>query len=155
MDKSKASHYHIQEATRDQRKWAAQVFAANDPWKALGIGLGQCLEMCNDPQFQVLIAQEGQINCGVIILDPCGFAGSPYVKSIAVSEAFRGKKVGARLLTYAEALFAHRRFMALCVSSFNEQAFHFYKHLGYEQCGVLEDYLIEGLSERVMIKRLK
>ena len=39
----------------------------------------------------------------------------------------------------------------LCVSSFNTDAPKFYLTLGYEQIGVLKDYLVEGHDEILIL----
>jgi ribosomal protein S18 acetylase RimI-like enzyme len=91
----------------------------------------------------------------VVILDPRGLAGSPYIKSITVSPEFRNRKLGAELLEYAENIArAHARHIFLCVSSFNTRARNFYENHGYHAVGELKDYLIQGESEIIMHKRL-
>ena len=42
----------------------------------------------------------------------------------------------------------------LCVSSFNLHAQRFYRRLGYEQVGVLKNYLVEGHEEILMRKSI-
>jgi ribosomal protein S18 acetylase RimI-like enzyme len=82
-------------------------------------------------------------------------AGSPYIKSVAVYPEFRGKRIGASLLSFAEELFRGRsKYIFLCVSSFNRRAQKFYDMNGYKVVGELKDYIIDGASEILIHKRL-
>ena len=142
-------------ATDDERNWAALLLATSEPWITLGISLEKCTRTCHDPVFLLFIAHINNEACGVVILDPKGMAGSPYLKSIAVSEGYRDKHIGGTLLLYAEDFFrkeAHHFF--LCVSSFNTKDRRFYERNGYEAVGELKDYIIRGASEIIMHKSL-
>jgi ribosomal protein S18 acetylase RimI-like enzyme len=142
-------------ATKDERNWAATLLSGNEPWVTLGITAEKSRETLNDPEYLVYVAHQQQTACGVIIIDPLGVAGSPYIKSIAVAEAFRSKGVGAALLEFTEASFrAKSRYLFLCVSSFNTRARSFYERLGYTFIGEFKDYVIDGVSEILMSKRL-
>ncbi len=93
--------------------------------------------------------------CGVIIMDPRGLAGSPYIKLIAVDPGFRNRKIGAAMLGYVENEFRGKaRFIFLCVSSFNKQAQKFYAAHGFTQIGELKDFIIKGASELIMQKTI-
>jgi ribosomal protein S18 acetylase RimI-like enzyme len=142
-------------ATADERIWAARLLSESEPWTTLGISFEKCLQTCNDAAYQLFIARLGNVPCGVIIIDPHGVAGSPYIKSIVVSESYRDKRIGAALIHFAEALFkSSSRYIFLCVSSFNTRARSFYQKLGYTEIGELKDYIIDGASEMLMSKRL-
>jgi len=142
-------------AGADDRLWAAEVMAASEPWITLGRGLDRCLAACCDPEYLVFIARQNGDRRGVIILQPRGVAGSPYVVSIACAPDARGVGVGGHLLAFAETLMRREAaFLFLCVSSFNERARRFYERHGYAVVGELEDYVIAGASEWLMSKRL-
>jgi ribosomal-protein-alanine N-acetyltransferase len=142
-------------AGEDDRLWAAEVMAASEPWITLGRGLDRCLAACCDPEYLVFVARQNGARRGVIILQPRGVAGSPYVVSIACAPDARGAGVGGHLLTFAETLMRREAaFLFLCVSSFNERARRFYERHGYAVVGELEDYVIAGASEWLMSKRL-
>ena len=84
------------------------------------------------------------------------FAGSPYIKTIVVDPAYRGKGIGTSLLTFAEDLFRGKnKHLFLCVSSFNNRARKLYEQAGFKVVGEFEDYIIEGESELIMHKRLR
>lgn len=142
-------------ANDPDRELASRLLASSEPWIKLGLTLAQCRQNCHDPEFMLYVAYIDQQPTGIMLLDPRGLAGSPYVKSIAVFPEYRGKGIGTALLTFAEDHFRDKaRFLFLCVSSFNRNARRFYERLGYQVAGELNNYLIEGESEILMGKRL-
>jgi len=145
----------IHPADDKERIMAAHLLAASEPWITLKISLDQCIKNCNNPDFQVYMAYSDKQPAGVVIIDPHGVAGSPYIKSVAAYPEFRGKGIGAALLSFTEDLFRGRsRYLFLCVSSFNLRAQKFYERHGYKVVGELKDYVIEGASEILIHKRL-
>lgn len=145
----------IRLASYPERLWASRLLSDSEPWITLGITHEQCLKVCHDGQYLIFIAHINQSPCGVIIIDPRGFAGSPYIKSVAVDAAWRNRKVGTTLLSYAENEFRDKaRFIFLCVSSFNTEAQKFYTSHGFIQVGELKDYIIKGESELIMQKSI-
>ena len=87
-------------------------------------------------------------------LHPRGVAGSPYLASIAVAPEARGLGVGSALLDAAEARFPGARWMFLCVSSFNARARALYERHSYRAVGELPDYVVDGVAEILLVKRL-
>jgi ribosomal protein S18 acetylase RimI-like enzyme len=149
-------HIAILPATENERFWAARLLSTLEPWVSLGVSEEKTLQSLHDPAYQVFIGHQNNEACGVLIIDPRGVAGSPYIKSIAVTEESRNLGIGASLINYAEESFKNRsRYIFLCVSSFNTKARSFYKKLGYTIVGEIEDYIIDGASEFLMSKRLK
>ena len=148
-------HIAILQATENERFWAARLLSTSEPWISLGVSEEKTLQSLHEPGYQVFIAHQNNEACGVLIIDPRGVAGSPYIKSIAVTEESRSLGIGASLINYAEESFKNRsRYIFLCVSSFNTKAQSFYEKLGYTEVGELKDYLIDGASEILMSKRL-
>ena len=148
-------HIAILQATENERFWAARMLSTSEPWISLGVSEEKTLQSLHEPGYQVFIAHQNNEACGVLIIDPRGVAGSPYIKSIAVTEESRSLGIGASLINYAEESFKNRsRYIFLCVSSFNTKAQSFYEKLGYTEVGELKDYLIDGASEILMSKRL-
>ena len=142
-------------ATPDERQWTARLLAESEPWITLGVSFEQCLKTCNDPAYLLFIARSGKLPCGAVVFDPRGLASSPYIKSIVVATEFRGQKIGAGLLHYAENYARNlSKHMFLCVSSFNARAHDFYIARGYHAVGELKDYLIPGATEIIMYKHL-
>jgi ribosomal-protein-alanine N-acetyltransferase len=145
----------IHPADEAEKNMAANLLASSEPWITLRISAELCYKNCHNPDFQVYIAYIGDNPSGIIIIDPKGVAGSPYIKSIAVYQEFRGRGVGAKLLSFAEELFRGRsKYIFLCVSSFNLRARKFYEKNGYKVVGELKDFIIEGASEILIHKRL-
>lgn len=144
----------IGEATTAEREWCARLMAGSDPWITLGRGLDVLLPAALDPEYVVLVARRGGAACGFVRIHPRGVAGSPYVASIAVAEAERGRGVGKALLDATEARAPKARYVFLCVSSFNPRARALYERHGYRLVGELPDYVVDGHSELLMGKRL-
>jgi [ribosomal protein S18]-alanine N-acetyltransferase len=152
----KNDRIQITPATARERAWAANLLARSEPWTTLGVTLRQCRRNCQDRAYRLYVARVSGRPCGVLVLDPRGVAGSPYVKSIAVDPASRSRGIGAALMAFAERLSAARaRHMFLCVSSFNRRARAFYRRLGYHQVGRFKDYIIAGADELLMHKPLR
>jgi ribosomal protein S18 acetylase RimI-like enzyme len=148
--------FEIGEATGDEREWAARTMAGSDPWVRLGRGLEACRVVCTRPGYEMWVAREGSEPLGFALVHPRGVAGSPYLASIAVAEAARGRGVGARLLAFAEDRFRpEARHFFLCVSSFNAGARRLYERAGYEPVGLLKDYVVDGADEVLMHKWLR
>lgn len=142
-------------ANDTEKDLAATLLATSEPWITLRITEDQCRKNCHDPEYLLYIASANNKPAGVIILDPRGLAGSPYIKSIAVYPEFRGHGIGTSLLSFAEDLFKGKaKHMFICVSSFNNRARKLYEKCGYNMAGEFRDYIIEGASEILMHKVL-
>lgn len=149
------NNLEIHPADDPERELAANLLAQSDPWVTLGISLEQCRRNCNDPEFLIYIGYSQGKPAGIMILDPRGLAGSPYLKSLAVFPEFIGRGSGSELLAFGENLFREKsKHFFLCVSSFNHKARRFYEHHGYEYMCEFRDYIIEGASEILMHKLL-
>ena len=147
----KKTEIHV--ADEMERELASRLLAGSEPWITLGITAEQCKKTCNDPELLLYMSYTDYRPSGVIVLDPRGVAGSPYMKSIAVYPEFRGQGIGATLLSFAEEIFKGKsRHLFLCVSSFNHRAKKFYESHGYQVVGEFQDYIIEGKSEILMHK---
>jgi ribosomal-protein-alanine N-acetyltransferase len=145
----------ITPASESERRWAAGLLAQSEPWVKLGLTCDQLLKTCLDEEYLIFIAHFEEEACGVLIMDPRGVAGSPYIKSIAVTDNHRSHGIGAKMVAFAEIYFHEKsKHMFLCVSSFNDRASIFYKKLGYIQVGEFCNYIIDGESEILMYKRI-
>jgi ribosomal protein S18 acetylase RimI-like enzyme len=144
----------IAPAQESEYEWCAQLMAGTDPWITLRREIPQCRAALRRPGRELFVASESGQPVGFILIHPHGCAGSAYIASVAVAESARGKGVGARLLAFAERQAAGRRFIFLCVSSFNRRAQELYYRLGYTRVGEIPDYVIDGYSELLLCKRL-
>jgi [ribosomal protein S18]-alanine N-acetyltransferase len=143
----------IKLAADQEKDLAAHLLATSEPWITLQISEDQCKKNCYDPEYLLYVAYENENPAGIILLDPKGVAGSPYIKSIAVFPEFRGRGIGTRLLMFAEHFFRNdSKHLFICVSSFNQRARHLYEKFGFETVGELKDYVIKGASEILMHK---
>jgi ribosomal protein S18 acetylase RimI-like enzyme len=147
---------HIAPGLRDDPEWCARLMASNEPWITLKRNLEGCRATLSRAGTELFVARDSGASdpVGFILLAPYGFAGSPYVASIAVAPDGRSHGVGARLLTFAEQRYRDRGHLFLLVSSFNQRAQQFYRCLGFEFIGELKDYLVSGHSELIFHKRL-
>jgi len=146
----------ITRATNEELDWTADLLAGSEPWITLGVSVERCREACRNPEHLIYVAHLEGRPCGAIVLHPRGVAGSPYVKSIAVAEPFRGQGIGGDLMEFAENLFrGEARHIFLLVSSFNSRARAFYERRGFRAVGEFQDYVIEGASEILMHKSLR
>jgi ribosomal protein S18 acetylase RimI-like enzyme len=156
IDRASSEPLDIQQATDDERNWAAHLIATSEPWITLKTTVEQSIKICRDPEYMTYIAHFGGQPCGAIILHPRGLASSPYIKTVVVAEAFRSRGVGAGMIGFAEKHFRKSsKHLFLCVSSFNKKARTFYAGLGYLPVGEFKDFVIEGESELLLYKRLR
>ena len=144
----------IMQARKGEFEWCAQLMAGSEPWLTLGREIQACRAVVRRPGFELFVAHEADQPVGFILIHPYGCAGSAYIASVAVAPSSRGKGIGAQLLAFAERRAQGRRFIFLCVSSFNHRAQEFYYRLGYERVGEFPDYVIDGYSEVLLCKRL-
>jgi len=130
--------------------------ARSEPWVTLGQDLELCRQKVARAGTELFVAEggAGQELAGFILLVAYGFAGSPYINSIAVASEARGRGVGADMLRFAEKHFAGRQHLFLLVSSFNVRAQAFYRRERYEYVAELKDYIVPGHSELIFRKRL-
>lgn len=84
------------------------------------------------------------------------FHSFPYLHLIAVKEAFRGRGVGKKLLSFfEETVFTDNSKVFLVVADFNPDAKRLYESLGYQQVGAIPDLYKEGVTEYLMMKERK
>jgi ribosomal protein S18 acetylase RimI-like enzyme len=96
----------------------------------------------------------GQVLGFVWFVERGAFNRSGYIQLIGVRPGARSQGAGRALMEFAEKeMFARTRDIFLLVSDFNIDAQRFYQRLGYRQVGVLEDYVVRGVSELIFWKR--
>ncbi|MCM2266585.1 MAG: GNAT family N-acetyltransferase [Elusimicrobiales bacterium] len=141
-------------ASGKDKKAAAALMAASDPWRALGLGPAHCLATFSVPFRETYMIKEGGALAGLVTITMYGtFRG--YIQSLFTAPGFRGRGLGEALMRFAEKkIFARSPNVFLCVSSFNKGALRFYRRLGYKKAGVLKDFFRKGSDEILMRKTL-
>jgi len=130
------------------------MMAASEPWLTLQFDYAACLGALASPKKEIHLAVSGGEVAGFIMLNLKGaFVG--YLQSICVAPACRGRGIGRRLVSFAEArVFREYPNLFICVSSFNHGAQRFYRRLGYEVVGELKDFIVDGHSEILLRKTI-
>ncbi|MDH5365892.1 MAG: GNAT family N-acetyltransferase [Cyclobacteriaceae bacterium] len=129
-----------------------KIFSNSEPWITLGMDSELFIKILSDPLNEVYVLKVEKEIAGVVVLQMQGpFPG--YVKAIVIDGKWKGKGYGRLLLEFSEQrVFKESPNVFLCVSSFNDKAQPFYQKMGYQKIGVIENYLISGLSEILMRK---
>ena len=138
--------------SQKDKRAAAVLMAASDPWASLGLGPEDCLKTLSAPFRETFIIKESGGLAGLVAITMYGtFKG--YIQALFVAEGFRGRGIGEKLLAFAEKkIFRDSPNVFLCVSSFNKGAQRFYRRLGYKKTGALKDFVVKGSDEILMRK---
>lgn len=141
-------------STEVEKIACAELMAGSEPWTILDISMDHIMNILNDPMNEVFAALIKDEIVGTVVIHTKG-AFSGYLKSIAVHPDWRGQNLGEQMMEFVEKeIFTASKNLFLCVSSFNKDAQRFYRKLGYEQIGILKDYLVEGHDEILMRKTI-
>ena len=129
----------------------------SEPWRTLGRDYETSLRIVTDPVKEVYVAYAGtEIDAiaGFLILNMTGaFVG--YIQTVCVAPEWRGRGLGAILISFAEErIFRETPNVFMCVSSFNTDAQRLYERLGYQRVGELADYIVAGHSEILLRKTI-
>lgn len=150
------SGVEIRDFRTDDVPALAEILASQDPWRKLGFGRDDCRRLLERADQQILTATDSRDH--VVALAGWvqrGVIGQPYLNLLAVSPGVQGRGIGAALLREVEhRAFETSRNLFLCVSGFNERARRFYLREGYEEIGVIQDFLVAGCDEVLMRKSL-
>jgi len=133
--------------------WTRYALTADQARTAL---LGGLEQMARGVSRVHVAASEGAV-AGFVWWMPHGaFFHSGYIRLIGVSPTVQRHGTGRALVqTAEEAVITESRDMLLLVSDFNVSAQAFYRRLGYQHIGALPDYVMPGISELLMRKRLR
>lgn len=136
----------------NDKRAAAELMAASDPWHKLGLTRAHCLKTLEVPFRETYTLRAGGRIAGLVTITMYGtFKG--YIQSLFVAEGFRGQGLGEELMAFAEKkIFASSPNVFLCVSSFNKGAIRFYRRLGYRKAGLLKDFVKKDSDELLMRK---
>lgn len=140
--------------TEDKRikSICAQMMSKTDPWITLGMNFEQCLPAFEGSLKEFYIAEIDTEVAGFVILQTAGtFKG--YIQTICVSENYRGKGIGKKLLQFCEnTILQYSPNIFICVSSFNTGAAKLYYDFGFKFVGELDNFVKEGFTELLLRK---
>jgi ribosomal protein S18 acetylase RimI-like enzyme len=130
----------------------ALMMAQSDPWVTLGMDYAQCLPAFEGQYKEAYIAEYEHNIAGFVIIQNCGtFKG--YIQTICVSEQYRGKGFGKKILRFCEeTILKISPNIFICVSSFNYKAIKLYYGLGFTLAGELTNFLKPGFTELLLRK---
>jgi ribosomal protein S18 acetylase RimI-like enzyme len=135
-------------------QWCAHLMSINEPWITLQRNYDHSIKLLEDPLSEVYILKSGLERLGFIMIKLKG-AFTGYIQTIVIKAEARGKGIGEAAIKYVETLiFKESPNVFICVSSFNPGALKLYKQLGYEEVGVIKDYIIKGYDEILLRKTL-
>jgi ribosomal-protein-alanine N-acetyltransferase len=124
----------------------------SEPWITLRLPREVALAAVTDPAREVYVVRDDAGVSGFVVIDMRGLV-SGYIQILCVREDRRGQGIGSRLIQWAEnRIFRDSPNAFICVSSFNTGARRLYERLGFEQVGMLRDFIISGHSEFLLRK---
>ena len=142
------------ELTTDETDFntCAAMMAAQDPWLKLGFTETECRLSFPGDHRQVFVWRlAGEIQ-GFIIIQPKGsFRG--YIQILCVHPEYHNAGIGSALLDFAEKeIAAYSPNIFICVSAFNTKAHALYLRKGFQEVGVLKDFINPGYDELLLLK---
>lgn len=145
---------HVRPFAEQDRLAVLDILLNSDPWKRLGYETQDW-----DTYFAILSqGREGYVLeldgtvAGFAVLR-LRFLFGDYLELFAVADWARGRRLGGHLLTHLESVtFSRGTNLFACVSDFNLSARQFYKKHGYQEVGVIKDFLIPGSAEILVRK---
>jgi ribosomal protein S18 acetylase RimI-like enzyme len=147
----------IRPITGDNEIWTcADIMAATDPWLRYGRSRDTNRSSLTAPGVEtyVAVSADNQI-LGVVALALRIPLIRGYILGLAVTSDARNRGIGTRLLQFAEQrIFRESPNVFMCVSSFNTGAQRLYARLGFQQIGVITDYVAPDAHEHLLRKTL-
>lgn len=131
----------------------AAMMVATDPWITLGMDKERCLKAFEGECKEIFSVWKSGKIVGFVILQMCGtFRG--YIQTLLVAEEFRGQGIANQILKFCENhIHKISPNVFMCVSSFNTHARKVYEKYGFEEIGVLKDFIKVGYDEILLWKR--
>ena len=128
------------------------MMAQSDPWTTLKMSYEQCLPAFSGECKEIYVLEFDHQIAGFVILQMCGtFRG--YIQTLFVAEPFRGKGLSKMLLDFCqERILKVSPNIFICVSSFNEKAKKIYLNYGFQQVGILDNFIKKGFDEILLRK---
>jgi len=155
MNKTYDSQLTIKQLeTQAETEICARMRASSEPWITLKRDYDAALSTITHPGREVYLGLIDDKIVGFILITLHGVL-TGCVLNLCVDAKWRGQKIGAQLLDFAEnRVFEKSPNVFLLVSAFNTKAQNFYSRLGYKKVGDLENYVIAGYSEFIFRKTI-
>lgn len=123
-------------------------------WGADGVSIGAQLKSAQPHDLILAATDERGALLGFSWTMPKGaFGRSAYLRLLAIRDDQRRCGLGRALMTHNEQLMRSASGLCLLVTSTNTPARHFYERLGYQQVGLLPDYVKPGIDECLYLKQ--
>lgn len=136
-----------------------RMLVGQTPWRELGYDAARCSSLIAPHLDEIRVAtDEDDRPAGFLRWRPDAFLGQAYLHLLAVAPEQRRQGIGRILVQWLECEVFERRGAAnlfLCVSAFNGPGRAFYHRLGYEEAGLLRDYLRPGMDEVLLRKSVR
>ncbi len=150
---------NIRSITPPDVEACARIMAENPLWQRYGVTLESArarLSKAVAAGETIFVAEIGEQVMGfVLCVERGAFARSGYIPLIGVHPQATGQGVGQALMDRAEAFLAQSSpDIFLLTSDFNQAAQRFYQRRGYQQVGALPDYVLPGVAELILWKRV-
>ena len=144
----------VRPMTAEDRAAVMELLTGSDPWERLGYQAKDWDSYFTPlPQGRdsYVVDQNGKV-AGIAVVRQKFLLGD-YLELFGVANWARGKGLGGRLLAHVEAtVFARAKNLFACVSDFNDQGRKFYKKQGYQEIGLMPNFLIPGNAEILLRK---
>lgn len=139
-------------AVEEDKKTCAQMMVRTDPWITLQMDYAQCLKAFEGHSKEFIVTKFENCIVGFAIVQTSGtFNG--YIQTLCISEKYRGKGIGKKLLQYCEnRILEYSPNVFICVSSFNKGAIKLYYEFGFRLVGELENFVKDGFTELLLRK---
>ena len=151
MEQERKSTINI---TKDHKDFevCALMMSKTDPWITLAMNYELCLTAFEGSCKEIYIVEYGKDIAGFVIIQICGiFSG--YIQTICISEDYRGKGFGTKLLKFCEErILKFSPNVFICVSDFNKGAIKLYYEFGFKLVGELDNFVKEGFTEILLRK---
>ena len=141
----------------DHELWiCADIMAAAEPWVRYGRSSETNRSTLIAPGVEAYVAVDADHQVlGVVALALKIPLIRGYILALAVAPHARNRGVGTKLLRHAEQrIFRESPNVFICVTSFNTGARRLYERLGFQQVGMITDFVVEGAHEHLLRKTL-
>jgi ribosomal protein S18 acetylase RimI-like enzyme len=150
----------VRELCAEDAPACGAIVGATPLWQRSGLGAERAAALLASAATggdTVLVLEVDGTLAGFAWIDRHGaFGRSSYLRMIAVDPARRSAGLGAVLMEAFDAIAAREGADAfLMVSDFNADAQRFYRRLGWSEVGRVPDYVLPGVVELVMWKRVR